>query len=198
MENKELFEAIYRDCIKREGAEELLAWLEKSDFFKAPASTRFHLACEGGLCQHTLNVYRELNDLLTLPSAKGKIFPADYTEDDIKESVAIVSLLHDICKVNFYKVEMRNRKGEDGQWHSVPFYTIKDSLPYGHGEKSVYMVSSFMKLKRMEAMAIRWHMGAFADQEKTNALGQAYDEYPLAMMLHLADTIASHLDEAVS
>lgn len=195
MESKELFETIYRNCIKREGAPELFAWLEKSDFFKAPASTRFHLACEGGLCQHSLNVYNRLVTLLKDDGLKARCFPNCQNEGEVSESIAIVALLHDICKANFYSVEMRNRKDEHGEWHEVPFYTVKDKLPYGHGEKSVYIINGFLRLKRPEAMAIRWHMGAFADQEKMNILGQAYDEYPIAMLLHMADMLASHIDE---
>jgi len=195
MENKDKFLEIYSGKIHREGADELLAWLERSDFFTAPASTRFHLACEGGLCTHSLNVYDRLVSLLEDEDLKGRCFPGEQSEEDIQESVAIAALLHDICKVNFYAVEMRNRKGEDGAWREVPFYTVKDKLPYGHGEKSVYIANGFLRLKRAEAMAIRWHMGPYSDQDKVNTMGQAYDEYPLAMALHMADMLASHIDE---
>ena len=193
MENKERFIQIYKDHIKRVGSEELLAWLEKSDFFTAPASTRFHLACEGGLCEHSLHVYDRLTKLLEDPGIADRCFK-DIDDTGMKESIVLVSLLHDICKANFYSVEMRNKK-VDGEWREVPFYTVQDKLPYGHGEKSVYIINGFLRLKRNEAMAIRWHMGAYADSDKMDTLGQAYDEYPLALMLHMADMLASHLDE---
>lgn len=197
MKNKDRFLQLYRAHIKRPGSDELLAWLERSDFFKAPASTRFHLACEGGLCQHSLNVYDRLVGLLKDESLKAACFKNEETEEQINETVAIVALLHDICKANFYNVEMRNRKDENGVWQQIPFYTIEDKLPYGHGEKSVYIISGFMKLKRGEAMAIRWHMGAYADKEQVNTMGRACDMFPLALMVHTADSIASHIDEVM-
>ena len=138
---------IWQQHVTRPGSEKLLDWLDKkTDFFTAPASTRFHGACEGGLCMHSLNVYHALHDSF-------------FTEGESEESYAICALLHDLCKVNLYKTEMRNRKNEQGRWEQYPCYIHDDKLPYGHGEKSVYIASGFMKLTREEAMAIRWHMG---------------------------------------
>lgn len=102
------------------------------------------------------------------------------------ESIAISSLLHDICKVNLYRVSYRNTKNEQGVWEKVPYYEYHDMLPYGHGEKSVYIVSSYMRLTREEAMAIRWHMG-FSGEENTNTIGRALEMYPLALAVHIAD-----------
>ena len=112
------------------------------------------------------------------------------------ESVAIIALLHDLCKVNFYKVDYRNVK-VDGQWTQQPYYTIDDTLPYGHGEKSVYIISGFMRLTREEAMAINWHSGGFDDRVKGGsfAMSDAYYKFPNAMIFHTADLMATYLDE---
>ena len=126
----------------------------RSDFFTAPASTRYHGACEGGLLAHSLNVYDCLVDILNRPRVK-ELYGIEYSD----ESIAIAALMHDVCKVNFYKTSFRNAKDENGKWVSVPYYTIEDNLPYGHGEKSVYIVSGYMRLTRDEAFAIRYHMG---------------------------------------
>ena len=190
MTAKEQFIQIYTENIKREGADKLLEFLEKSDFFTAPASTRFHGAYEGGLLQHSLNVYECLADFLSRPRVKER-----YKLEPTAETTAIVALLHDVCKVNFYTVQMRNAKNEQtGQWEKVPFYAIDDRLPYGHGEKSVYMISGFMRLSREEAMAIRWHMG-FSGIEDKNTIGKALEMFPLAFALSIADMEASYFLE---
>ena len=184
IENKERFVSIYKEKITREGADKLLEYLlsEKCDFFTAPASTRYHSACEGGLADHSLNVYDCLVNFL--PSFEKK-FGFHFDE----ESVAIVSLLHDLCKVNFYKTELRNVK-KNGVWEAVPYYTIEDNLPYGHGEKSVYIISGYMKLTREEAFAIRYHMG-FSGNEDPGTVGRALEMYPLAHAVSVADMQAS-------
>ena len=190
MTAKEQFIQIYTENIKREGADKLLEFLEKSDFFTAPASTRFHGAYEGGLLQHSLNVYECLADFLSRPRVKER-----YKLEPTAETTAIVALLHDVCNVNFYTVQMRNAKNEQtGQWEKVPFYAIDDRLPYGHGEKSVYMISGFMRLSREEAMAIRWHMG-FSGIEDKNTIGKALEMFPLAFALSIADMEASYFLE---
>ena len=178
------FTAIYNEKIKRKGADKLLAWLENQDFFTAPASTRYHAAYEGGLVEYSLNVYHTLME---------RFDPAK----DNEESFAIVSLLHDVCKTGFYAIEMRNRKNKQGQWESVPFYTIDDQFPYGHGEKSVYLIERFMRLTTEEAVAIRWHMGGFDEAVRGGsfALAHAYEKYPLAVKLHMADLEATYLRE---
>ena len=184
MTPRQEFEQIFRENITREGADRLLEWLQKTDFFLAPASTRYHNAFEGGLVQHSVNVYKVLMQ---------KHFDE---ETDSRESFAICGLLHDVCKTNFYKTEMRNVK-KNGVWESVPYYTIEDNLPYGHGEKSVYLIERFMRLKPAEAVAIRWHMGGFDEAVRGGsfAISQAYDRYPLAVKLHLADMEATYLRE---
>ena len=191
MTNKEKFIEIYNTYIKREGADKLLDFLtspEKSDFFTAPASTRFHGNYEGGLLEHSLNVYECLVDFCNTDRFKNK-FGFSYSN----ESLAIAALLHDLCKVNFYKTEMRNVK-KNGVWESVPYYTIEDNLPYGHGEKSVYIISGYMKLTRDEAFAIRYHMG-FSGPEDANQVGRALEMFPLAFALCVADQEASYYME---
>lgn len=193
---KEKFLEIYRENISRPGADKLLAWLETTDFFTAPASTRFHLSRPGGLVEHSIHVYERLSNLVADEEGyPGSTFGEDFTISD--ETIAICGLLHDICKANFYTVEMRNRKNEQGQWEKYPFYVVDDQLPYGHGEKSVYIISSFMKLSREEAMAIRWHMGFSDNDFKAGgySVGNAFGKFPLALLTHMADLQATYLDE---
>ena len=182
---KERFLEIFCNQVTRRGADKLLEWLESTDFFTAPASTRFHAAYEGGLLEHSLNVYNVL-------IAKHY----DPEQDDL-ESFTIASLLHDICKAGFYTTEYRNRKNERGEWERVPVYAIDDKFPYGHGEKSVFLIERFMRLKNEEAVAIRWHMGGFDDSARAGsfAIAHAYEKYPLAVKLHLADLEATYLCE---
>lgn len=193
MTNKERFIDIFKSKIHREGASALLDYLcsEHSDFFTAPASTRYHGAYEGGLLEHSLNVYDCLCDQLSRERVKEQ-YGISYSE----ESIAIVALLHDLCKVNFYKVSMRNVKDETGHWVSAPYYTIEDSLPYGHGEKSVYIISGYMRLTRDEAFAIRYHMG-FSGSEDANQIGRALEMFPLASFLFMADMEASYFMEGM-
>lgn len=187
---KQEFMEIFNNNIKREGADTLLDFLEKSDFFIAPASARFHLSVEGGLCQHSLNVYHCLKAYLARTRVK-EIYGLDYNE----ESIAIVGLLHDLCKVNVYKIGFRNVKNDEtGKWERKPVYEFNDNLPYGHGEKSVYMITGFMRLSREEAFAIRYHMG-FSGDENKNTIGKALAMFPLAFALSTADMEASYFLE---
>lgn len=182
---KEEFFAVFQEHVTRDGGEKLLSWLSGTDFFTAPASTKYHCACECGLVQHSLNVYKVL---------RGKYFD----EGDSEESFALCGLLHDVCKAQFYKTSTRNVKNEEtGQWEKKPFYMIEDAFPFGHGEKSVYLIERFVRLKPAEAMAVRWHMGGFDDSVKGGsfALSTAFDRYPLAVKLHLADLEATYLHE---
>lgn len=187
---KDEFITIYTENIKRDGADKLLDYLTKTDFFTAPASTRYHGAYEGGLVQHSLNVYHCLKDYLERDRAK-EVYNMNYSD----ETVALCALLHDICKVNFYKTDFRNAKNEMGVWEKVPYYTIDDTLPYGHGEKSVYIISGFMRLSREEAFAIRYHMG-FSGIEDRNSIGKAFEMFPLAFALSTADMEASYFLES--
>lgn len=213
---KDKFLEIYRLNVSRPGADKLLAWLETTDFFTAPASTRFHLARPSGLVEHSIHVYERLLRLYkaekTEPGAPIEYFP---TAEEL-ETITICGLLHDVCKANFYIQEPKNQKTYDPQkvaaaqkwqvkhdamgdfiWESVMGYKIDDKLPYGHGEKSVYIISGFMKLSREEAMAIRWHMG-FSDTEFKGggfSVGNAFEKFPLAVLTHIADLQATYLGE---
>lgn len=189
---KDQFLSIYREHITRPGADKLLSWLESTDFFTAPASTRFHLSRSGGLVEQSVHVYKRLELLCDVENkiSNGRVLFSP-------ETIAVCGLLHDVCKANFYGVEMRNRKNELGQWEKYPFYVVDDQLPYGHGEKSVYIISSFMKLTREESMAIRWHMGFSDNDFKAGGytVGNAFDKSPLALLTHIADLQATYLDE---
>lgn len=182
---KQTYLDIFQKNVKRRGSDKLLEWMETTDFFTAPASTRFHAAYEGGLLEHSLNVYNVLI---------SKHY--DPAKDDL-ESFTLVSLLHDLCKAGFYSISYRNAKNERGEWEKVPFYTVDDRFPYGHGEKSVFLIERFMHLKNEEAVAIRWHMGGFDDavQGGSHALSNAFEMYPLAVKLHLSDLEATYLHE---
>lgn len=189
-EIKQEFISIYNEKIKREGADKLLDYLtNRCDFFTAPASTRFHNSFEGGLAQHSLNVYECLVQYLARERVK-EVYKVSCSE----ETAAIVALLHDMCKIDTYVRDFRNVKNEQGQWEKVPTYRTEDRLPYGHGEKSVYMISGFMRLTREEAMAIRWHMG-FSGSEDANLVGRALEAYPLAFALSTADMEATYFLE---
>lgn len=191
MSAKEEFIELYQTHIHREGSAALLDYLQnKSDFFTAPASARYHGAYPGGLCDHSVNVYHCLADYLARPRVQ-ELYGLEYEP----ESVAVVSLLHDICKVGCYRSGTRNVKNEaTGQWEKVPTFFYEDKLPYGHGEKSVYIISGFMRLSREEAMAIRWHMG-FSGTEDSRTVGQALRQFPLAFALATADMEASYFLE---
>lgn len=180
---------LYKKHITREGADKLLEHLESTDFFTAPASSRFHNSVEGGLCQHSLNVFYCLQDFLEGIYFR-QIFGFQYSD----ETIAVAALLHDICKVNNYIVDYRNAKNERGEWERVPYYKTDDKLPFGHGEKSVYMIQSFMKLTREEAMAIRWHMG-FTEHDHIGQVGQAFEMFPLSFALSTADMEATYYIE---
>ena len=183
---KEKFISLYEKNISREGSKKLLDWILTTDFFTAPASTRFHCACEGGLLKHSLNVYDVIIEKHYDP------------QEDNLESFTIVSLLHDLCKAGYYKLSKRNVKNEKTKvWEQVPYYSVEDAFPYGHGEKSVFLIERFMKLKTQEAMAIRWHMGGFDDSAKAGnfSISLAFDKYPLSVKLHLSDLEATFLRE---
>ena len=188
---KKRFCDIFQSNISRPGADKLLEWLKSTDFFEAPASTRYHLSRPGGLVEHSIGVYERLKTLCDVVDETTTSF----IEPSL-ETITICGLLHDICKANYYSVEMRNRKNEQGKWEQYPFYVVNDRLPYGHGEKSVYIISSFMKLSREEAMAIRWQMGGVDEAAKGGTLGAAFNQFPLALLLHLADMQATYLDES--
>lgn len=195
--------------VNRDGMDELMKYIRESDFYSAPASTRFHLSCEGGLLQHSLNVY----DCL-LNKAKHSSTWACILADAGAEALILCPLLHDLCKTHFYAVDFKNQKTYDQEkvkaaerwqvkhdnngdfiWETVPCYTVNDKVPYGHGEKSVMMIEQFIKLTGPERFAIRWHMGFTEPKELHQQVGQAMEKYPLVLALHEADQEASALLE---
>ena len=165
----------------RPGIDNLLDFLDRTDFYTAPASTKFHNSFEGGLLKHSLNVYDALKDL-----TKGA-----WSDD----TIAIVALLHDICKVNQYKVDYRNKKNDEGIWVKEPYYTTDDLMPLGHGEKSVMIISEFIKLTKEELYAIRWHINGYEPKENYSYIAKAYEKYPLAVYTHMADLMATYITE---
>ena len=189
-DKKEEFLTIFDEQIHRQGAADLKNYLLRSDFFTAPASTRYHCAYEGGLCEHSINVYRRL-----LANVKMQ-FGEEWESKVSHESVAVCGLLHDLCKIDFYKLDYRNVK-ENGEWQRKPYFTREEALPFGHGEKSVYIAGSFIKLTREEAMAINWHKGGFDTRVRGGdySVSDAYRMFPLAVLLHAADLEATYIDE---
>lgn len=180
---------LYTTYIKREGADKLLEYLQNSDFFTTPASARYHLAEQGGLCQHSINVYKRLKDVVRHEYGENQ---SAYSE----ETIAVCGLLHDVCKVNYYTTEFRNVK-EGNDWVKKPYFKVEEKFPYGHGEKSVFIVNQYMRLTAEEAMAINWHMGGFDDRVKggSYSLSEALAKYKLVLLLHIADLEATYLDE---
>lgn len=196
--NAERFEHLLRST-KRAGIEDLIEFIRKSDFYTAPASTRFHSCHEGGLLEHSLNVYDRLiskfNDELWKSSVEVG-----------SDSLIIAALLHDLCKSYFYGTELKNKKeyhdkgsksDSNGRfdWVTVPSYVVDDKIPYGHGEKSVMMIEEYIKLKPIERYAIRWHMGFSEPKENWNTLGTAMRKYPLILALHMSDLESTYLLE---
>lgn len=187
---KKDFIKIVKDNIHRDGIDDLMNYIEnETDFYTAPASSNYHSNHEGGLVEHSINVYNRLKT----SSIMNNEFSGRYSD----ETIAIVSLFHDLCKTNFYKVEMRNTKNDKNQWVKVPYYKIDEAYPYGHGEKSVYMLMKYIKLTDEEALAINWHMGGFDSRVKGGSyeMNGAYNMSPLALELHIADLRATFVDE---
>ena len=176
------FKDIVANTIHRDGIGDLMTWLDSTDFYSAPSSTRYHGAEPGGLVAHSIAVYNRLKQKQT---------------DETDETIAIASLFHDLCKCNFYRQTFRNVKNEvTGKWEKVPAYDIDDKFPLGHGEKSMFTIMKFMKLTDEEALAIRWHMGfsAVEQQFEKPAMARAMQICKLVIQLQEADTEASFWD----
>lgn len=207
-ENIEKFEKLL-STVRRDGVEKLLHYIQKNtDFYKAPASTKFHLACAGGLLQHSLNVYECL-----IAKRESSVWK-DVLKDIPDESLIIIALLHDLCKANFYTEGTKNQKTYDPEkvaaaeawqrkrdaqgdfiWETVKTYQVDDQLPLGHGEKSVMLIQCYIRLTMQEVMAIRWHMGFSEAKENWNMLGSAMEKYPIVLAIHEADLEASKILE---
>ena len=191
MNPKKEFIAIFKEHIHRDGADKLLEYLmsERSDFFTAPASTKFHGDYDMGLVTHSVNVYHCLKDYL----ARARCL-SEYNMNYSDETIALVALLHDVCKINCYHKYLRNVKNEEGVWEQVAAFNFEDPEPFGHGEKSVFLISKFLRLTNEEAYAIRFHMG-FSGTEDANQVGRALEMFPLAFALCMADMEASYYIE---
>ena len=188
MNPKKEFVAIFKEHIHRDGADKLLEYLmsERSDFFTAPASTKFHGDYDMGLVTHSVNVYHCLKDYL----ARARCL-SEYNMNCSDETIALVALLHDVCKINCYHKYLRNVKNEEGLWEQVAAFNFEDPEPFGHGEKSVFLISKFLRLTNEEAYAIRYHMG-FSEEGSGRNAGKAFEKYPLALALNVADMEASY------
>ena len=207
--NIEEFENLYNKYIlPREGGDRLLTFIRQSDFYTAPASTKFHLSEDGGLLQHSLNVYHCLMNKMNNP------IWANVIGDNNEWEIATVALLHDLCKTYFYDKELKNTKTYDPDivasfgghgvkhdakgdyvWTMTESYTYNNRFPLGHGAKSVFFIQQFIKLSMEEIACIYWHMGAYCDSNQWSELGDAFEKYPLALALHESDMEATHLLE---
>lgn len=191
-ENKEAFIVLVHNYIKRKGIDELLEYLLKSDFFVAPSSSRFHLSTPGGLCLHSLNVFHRL--IREVECEYGSIDNSPYS----METIAIVSLFHDLCKIGMYKLYKKNVKNDEtGKWEQVDAYKIEEDLPICHGYKSQYILRSYINLSREESIAVMSHMGGFDATVKggDQTISNAFKKFPLALLLHTADLKSSSIDE---
>lgn len=193
--NYKLFRKYLVSYIKRDGIKEFIEWMDHTDAWVAPASTKYHLCEEGGLIQHSLNVFNRMIRLVT--EEWGDIENCPYS----KETIAFVSLLHDVSKINFYDTYLKNVKDDHGQWIQVPTYTVREEnnrLVFGtHEENSVYILTQFFKLDYQEAVAIRWHGGCGTSNDPTSQgkMMEAYKASKLALLLHIADMQATCIDE---
>ncbi|NFD31014.1 HD domain-containing protein [Clostridium botulinum] len=190
---KDIFEVKERiinllSSVERKGIDRVIKYLEESDFFVAPASTRFHGNYQGGLAEHSLNVYELFKE-------KNKRFDFGLSEDTMK----IVALLHDTCKINFYTVYDKNvniaAAGEKPKWIKMPAYGVNDLLPIGHGEKSVIILQQLMPLTKDEVLMIRWHMGGYEPKENLNNVSAAWNICNAAVALNTADLESSYILE---
>ena len=192
-ELKQRFKDAVSQTIQRDGIDNLMEWLEnKTNFFVSPASTRYHGSYEGGLVEHSLNVFNQL--LFEMDSVVGKGWEEIYP----MESVAIVALFHDLCKVGQYRETEKWRKDADGQWESYLAYEYDpEQLTMGHGAKSNFLLQRFIQLSPLEAQAIFWHMGAYdiSPYANLNGCGEAFETNALAFLIHRADMSATYVIE---
>lgn len=185
--------------VQRPGMDKLLEYIRKSDFYTAPASTKYHLAAPGGLLQHSLNVLDALRGLLVRDeTGEGWLYTVGGTTVATipEDSVTVMALLRDICKTHFYGTSTRNQKNDaTGKWEKVPFYTVDDKMPLGHGPKSAMIVKQYTTRTTAEMYAIWHHMGMTGDYENDNAVGKSIEMFPAVLALHTADMMASRFME---
>ena len=191
------FIVAYSVNVSRRGAPAMLEWMEQKGFFEAPASSKYHLNQPGGLAIHSLNVFKRLLEI-TERDVFGRDAKAEYLARDTMETVAILALLHDVCKAGVYHQETKRRKNPDtGKWEDYLGYTFRDPFPLGHGEKSLFLITRHMALTEEEALAIRWHMGAYDDAVKggSRSMTEAMNLTPWVWRLQEADMCATWIDE---
>ena len=180
--------------VNKPKVEAFLEYLDTTDFYIAPASTKYHNNCDGGLCDHTLNVISRMFKVCSFEFKES-----EYKKDALKEKIFLAAALHDLCKVDFYKKTSRNKKDENGNWYAVPYWEVNNKLPMGHGEKSLYIAQKYFDIPEDVAIAIRWHMG-FSDSSVKGGcydLSDAFAKYPIALYLNMADNMATYLDEEI-
>ena len=194
--NKEKFIELLQSTGRR-GVDDVIETLEKQGFFEAPASTRFHLAYEGGLLEHSLGVCR-----IALMVRKQVLLVKPELEPQLSvESIILTTLLHDVCKAEIYKRAIKRRKNERGIWEDYEGYDVDYSdYPAGHGEKSVIvLLQSGLELTKEEVLAIRWHMSAwdlpFQSYELMGSLNAAREKTPLIGILQAADGLSANVLE---
>lgn len=191
------FDSLISKISSRPGVNELINWLNKTDFFTAPASTKYHNACTGGLLNHSLSVakcalklFEDYKELIT-----------DTDPSVTEESIILTALFHDLCKVNVYSTEQRNRKNAEGQWEQYDVYKFTENFPLPHASKSLYMLNNFVKLNAAEIMAVAHHMG-YSDPSNTAvngynnmAINDAFAKFPLSVLIHMADVMSCFIIE---
>lgn len=197
-QTKQRFLDYCHQYIQRKGIVELLDYLEnKTDFFTAPSSTKFHLNVPGGLCQHSINVFEaaiRINEHLLLPKQQAGqcLFPDPLNP----ESIAIAALFHDVCKCGLYHETEKWKKDDQNRWVSYRGYEVNDEFPFGHGEKSCHITGHYLRLTKEELLAIRWHMGMYDVGENGSSSRYAFynacDLSPLVILLQMADMSCSH------
>lgn len=190
---KDEFKKIVETNIKRDGIEELMEWLEGTDFYTSPASTRYHGAFEGGLLLHSLAVHRRMLQFSDYYCEQARKSGLDNIWSG--ETIALVALFHDVCKIGTYKTEMRWRKDGNNKWEQYPTYKKEEDFNFGgHGSKSLYLIQNFVRLLPEEAVAINCHMGQWDSTIYSNP-SPAFEQFPLAWLLHIADEAATYIDK---
>jgi len=184
------------EFIPRDGIDQFVSWLETdTDFFTAPSSTAFHGNFIEGLLQHSVNVLEfAIHNFNVLVKKKPEY-------EHLRTSLILAALFHDVCKTNQYKITEKWTKDTNNKWASYQGYEVDDKFPLGHGEKSVFLISRYVKLSEEEALAIRWHMGSFEVSTIIPGMTKAaYDkayERPLVVILHVADLMATKAEDRI-
>ena len=196
-EKKEQFIELLRST-ESQGIEKVIQYLEESGFFSAPASTAFHLNYEGGLMEHSMNVYK-----MAIAMREPIVAMKPEMREKLQEkSIIIAALLHDVCKAKIYQKTKKWNMNSQGKWEQKEGYTTDYSqMPFGHGEKSVIILLDLgLKMTVDEMVAIRWHMGAwdlsFQSYEAKSNINESGNRYPLLSLIQAADNMATHILEA--